>query len=563
MISLFLVNALRAHTTSKLRCEGGDAWGSSAAAFSIDNALPTFTWANEHPTRGAEQSSFEFELRTHSSAADAFTAMPLVWSSGPIASTASTFTYPSTAPALRSATTYAFSVRYADQNGTLSEWSPVAGRFHFAGALDWDTVAWIGSATTNLYRTSFALAGASPVTSAIVYSCGLGYAYLRVNGAPAGVDGAKRMILHAPWSNNDKRNGYSAFDITAQLAAHGSENVLAVGLGNGWRTFARKDPQWAAGDKTDRVLRLQLVVTTQDGQIAVVSHTGDGKWTTAEGPSVTDSVYNGEAYDAQREQANWDRPSFVPATPWAAATALAPKDAPLGVMSAWAAPPVLLDTTVAAVSVTNPYPTIFVVDFGINQAGVTRLNDLSAWPLKVGDTIVMKHAEILEHEYLPGVNASNYGKMIYQGNLRTAKQTDTYVAKGGDNGSWFPAFTYHGYRYVEVTLPAGLSLAAADVSMLHFHRCVRVRVRVRAGATAADAERAASARDGHSSLLPRIAIAFPSVSCSSFVVLLFCAFSVHFPSDPTARCRSRRARTSRRRRSRRSKSSRSARSALT
>jgi alpha-L-rhamnosidase len=547
MIVLFLVNAFRAQTTSKLRCEGGDAWGSSAAAFPIDNAFPTFTWANEHPTRGAEQSSFEFELRAHSSAADAFTAMPLVWSSGPIASTVSTFTYPSTAPALRSATTYAFSVRYADQNGTLSEWSPVAGRFHFAGALDWDTVAWIGSATTNLYRTSFTLAGASPVTSAIVYSCGLGYAYLRVNGAPAGVDGAKRMILHAPWSNNDKRNGYSAFDITAQLAAHGSENVLAVGLGNGWRTFARKDPEWS-GDKTDRVLRLQLVVTTQDGQITVVSHTGDGKWTTAEGPSVTDSVYNGEAYDAQREQANWDRPSFAPATPWAAATALAPKDAPLGVMSAWAAPPVLLDTTVAAVSVTNPYPTIFVVDFGINQAGVTRLNDLSAWPLEAGDTIVMKHAEILEHEYLPGVNASDYGKMIYQGNLRTAKQTDTYVAKGGDNGSWFPAFTYHGYRYVEVTLPAGLSLAAADVSMLHFHRCVRVRVRVRA----------ASARDGHSPLLPRSS----SFSFSSFVASSFFLLTSS-PRTPTARCRSRRARTSRRRRSRRSKSSRSARSALT
>ena len=32
MIVLFLVNAFRAQTTSKLRCEGGDAWGSSAAA---------------------------------------------------------------------------------------------------------------------------------------------------------------------------------------------------------------------------------------------------------------------------------------------------------------------------------------------------------------------------------------------------------------------------------------------------------------------------------------------------------------------------------------------------
>ena len=458
--------------TSQLRCEGGDPWGSSAAAFAIDTPFPTFTWANTHSAvRGATQRSFQFELREHRRSG----AMPLVWNSGAVESNASTFTYPATAPALRSATTYAFNVRYTDGGGAISAWASEPSLLHFA-APDWSSVKWIGSDTTNVYRSSFQLP-ADPIESAVVYACGLGYAYVRVNGAAAGVEGEKRMIVTSPWSNNAKRNGYSALDVTKQLVV-GAENVVAVGLGHGWRPndpFSRHDPSWS-GDTTDRVLKLQLVVTGKDGKQTIFAVTGAGTWTTAVGPSTMDSVYNGETYDASLAQVGWDAPKFVPATSWTNAAVVA--GGPTGVMSAWAAPPVLIDgAPIAPINITNPYPQIFVVDFGVNQAGVSQLNDLSVFKLKKGDTITMKHAEILEHEFLPGVDAKDYEKMIYQGNLRSAKATDTYIAKGGDTGSWFPRLTYHGFRYVEVTLPVGSpSLSADQISMLHFHSAVKEKV---------------------------------------------------------------------------------------
>ena len=62
----------------------------------------------------------------------------------------------------------------------------------------------------------------------------------------------------------------------------------------------------------------------------------------------------------------------------------------------------------------------------------------------------------------------------YYGNLRTARATDVYVAKGDAAGeTFYPSFTYHGFRFVEVR---GLAkLAMADIEMHHFHSAVEPR----------------------------------------------------------------------------------------
>jgi hypothetical protein len=46
-------------------------------------------------------------------------------------------------------------------------------------------------------------------------------------------------------------------------------------------------------------------------------HGGGGSalaWTTAAGPVVADSVYDGETYDARLEQSGWDSPGFAEQT---------------------------------------------------------------------------------------------------------------------------------------------------------------------------------------------------------------------------------------------------------
>jgi alpha-L-rhamnosidase len=40
---------------------------------------------------------------------------------------------------------------------------------------------------------------------------------------------------------------------------------------------------------------------------------------------------------------------------------------------------------------------------------------------------------------------------IYTANLRSALATDTYITRGDGTETWEPRFTYHGFRYVEVT----------------------------------------------------------------------------------------------------------------
>jgi len=41
--------------------------------------------------------------------------------------------------------------------------------------------------------------------------------------------------------------------------------------------------------------------------------------------------------------------------------------------------------------------------------------------------------------------------MINTENLREAKQRDIYILRGGGEEIYEPHFTYHGFRYVEVT----------------------------------------------------------------------------------------------------------------
>jgi len=126
----------------------------------------------------------------------------------------------------------------------------------------------------------------------------------------------------------------------------------------------------------------------------------------------------------------------------------------------------------APAAVTEPAPGVFVVDFGSNVAGVCRISIPSA------ATVVLRHGEVLEHAFMPGVLEPRRGR-VYFGNLRSAKQTDTIVA-AGPLTDWWPRFTYHGFRYVEVTGFPGM-LTAAGISRLRLHTALEPKAQVTFG----------------------------------------------------------------------------------
>lgn len=139
------------------------------------------------------------------------------------------------------------------------------------------------------------------------------------------------------------------------------------------------------------------------------------------------------------------------------------KDGPRGDLTPWSAPAVLLDRVIPPVTITQPHPGIFVVDFGVNVAGVCKLSNIN---LPAGANVTLKHAEILQHAQLPGVPNPD-PTMIYNANLRSAKATDVYISAGTGPATFLPLFTYHGFRFVEVT--GVKTLAVADIELHHFH----------------------------------------------------------------------------------------------
>ena len=349
----------------------------------------------------------------------------------------------------------------------VQAWSDVAV-FHVApSAKQIGNASWVGDDSVNLVRAGFSLKEAP--AKATLYVCGLGYSAASVNGQPA----SAQLLTTAPWTNNERGNAFSTMDVTSLVKAGG--NVVGVALGKGWRDLTkcpRNDPEDRQGDATMQVLWLELHVLDSKGVESIALSTRTGAWAGAQGPVVFDSVYDGETYNANMELPGWDTPAFNAAS-WKKLAPLA--DAPRGLLRPWSSAPVALDRVIKPVGITKTANgKSFVVDFGVNAAGVVKLSNIK---LAKGMNVSMTHGEIMQHELLPDLHGNVDTTDIYVGNLRSAKATDVYVAKGDAAGeSYMPSFTYHGFRFVRVTGLA--SLSPGDIEMHHFHSANAMRSNV-------------------------------------------------------------------------------------
>ncbi len=377
----------------RLRCEY------LADPLGIDIPSPRLSWILDHSERGQVQTAFEIVVSSLPNVDNAD-----MWASGKVDSADSTQVAYAGKP-LSSDRTYYWKVRYWDKDGRVSPWSKAA-RFDTGlfSAQDWKG-RWIGG--KNQLRREFSLN--SKVTRARACVCGLGYYELRLNGHKVG-----RSVLDPAWTTYDKRALYATYDVTSYL--HGGPNAVAVMLGQGWYKST--------------ALLLQLNIELEDGRrIEVVS---DGSWKATNGPVVSDSIYNGETYDARLETPGWDRPGFDDAA-WKTATEVS---GPKGVLSAQLMPPIQVIDTIVPVRMTCPRPEIYVFDMGQNASGWARLRVQGPR----GSGVKMRFAEML---YDDG--------MINRENLRRARAEDVYILKGEGDEVYEPRFTYHGFRYVELT----------------------------------------------------------------------------------------------------------------
>ena len=380
------------------------------------DATPTFSWKLPVGVKG--QAAYRIEAKSREAS----------WDSGWVASDQSTFA-PYGGKPFASRQQVEWRVNFKDDTGKESGWSTAATfELGLLSKNDWKA-QWIrpsqemptnGEPVANLRRTF--LVG-KKIAKARIYVTARGLFELNLNGHRVGDD-----YFANGFTDYDKRLDTLTYDVTRQLRA-GSNTIEAM-LGTGW--YAGRLPfetkKMAPYGKHPELL-VQLEITFKDGMCETV--VSDGQWEGSfAGPVVSSSIYDGESYDAGKVPTDL---APVLSNPDLGSEQLAPKPFP----------PVRETQALAVQKITEPHPGHFVFDLGQNMVGWARIQV----PARKDETITIHFAEML-----------NDDGTLYTNNYRTAKSTDTYTAAQNGTIKWEPHFTFHGFRYVELSgLPKGVT----------------------------------------------------------------------------------------------------------
>jgi alpha-L-rhamnosidase len=386
----------------------------------VDDPAPRLSWALESDRDGDTQTAYRIVVGD-------------LWDSGRVESSDS-LDIPYAGQPLPPGADLEWRVQVWDRDGAASEWSAPA-RFR-TGLVAWQA-QWIArdraddpgvlppaasdpddpmlrhAAPVPYLRRSFTLG--APVRRATLYATARGVVELHLNGERVG-----DAVLPPGWTDYRKRIEYATHDVTGQLRA--GENTLGAIVGDGWYAghigFDRK----RAGAHYGREPQLlcELHVDHEDGSRTVVA--SDGEWQATTGPIQYSDLLHGERYDARRELG-----------PWGPVTVAALDGVPLVPERGQ---PIRVTEELQPVDVREREAGVFVFDFGQNMVGWVRA-EVSA---DRGTEMRLRFAEMLEPD-----------GTLHLANLRGARQLDTFVAAGDGPEVFEPRFTFHGFRYVEVT----------------------------------------------------------------------------------------------------------------
>ena len=197
-------------------------------------------------------------------------------------------------------------------------------------------------------------------------------------------------------------------------------NAVGVILGNGRhiRSYGYDAPKLAC----------RIEVEYESGEREVFF--ADESWRTSGGPLQENGLYYGSRTDARIDIDGWDRPGFDDRG-WDKAVTV-----PGYPLASQMMPPVRVTDRLAPKEVRTLPSGAVVFDFGQNFSGWTRLKVEGP----AGTEVRLRHAELLNED-----GTLNFGPN------ENAEATDVYVLRGGGPEVHEPRFTYHGFRYVEMT----------------------------------------------------------------------------------------------------------------
>jgi alpha-L-rhamnosidase len=272
----------------------------------------------------------------------------------------------------------------------------------------------------SLLRKDFTIS--KSIAKARLYVTALGLYECHLNGRRVG-----DHLLAPDWTDYNKRVRYQAYDVTTLLSKGG--NTLGALVGPGWYCGHIGNGGYQAWG-TVPALFAQLEVTYTDGSVERI--VTDGTWKIHPSPIISSDNMLGENYDARQEIAGWDT-TVLDLTAWQPATV---RTEPARELDDQVDQPVRQTGELQPKSYSQPLPGHWIYDLGQNMVGFVRLK-ISA---PAGTVITLRHAEML-----------NKDGTMYTVNLRGAPSIDTYICKGSGVEIWQPRFTFHGFRYVELT----------------------------------------------------------------------------------------------------------------
>lgn len=390
------------------------------------DATPTFSW--RLPVGTVRQTGYQIEVQD-------LDADKIVWDSSWVASDQSVFV-PYGGEALVSRQQLSWRVRFRDESDVASEWSaPAHFELGLLSSKDWQA-KWIRPKTeadaadepVAFLRREFATS--EKVVRARLFVTAKGLYEIYLNGKKVGNDD-----FTPGWTSYANRIDTQTYDVTKSVLL--GTNAFGAKLGYGWYAgrLGWKGQKHLYGKAPE--LLAQLEITYQDGRTESI--VTDSSWkATLDGPIRASSIYDGESYDARQEMVGWNKVGYEDST-WEPVRAIEE----LGTAKLTPKPfaPVRTTETLPTQKITEPEPGRYVFDLGQNIVGWPLIKI----PVEKDQTVTIRFAEML-----------NQDGSMYTKNYRSAKSIDTYTAAESGTMTWKPTFTFHGFRYVELSgLPKG------------------------------------------------------------------------------------------------------------
>lgn len=329
--------------------------------------------------------------------------------------------------ALDSAQRVSWRVQVRDDAGNITTSNPAWFEMGLLTPQDW-TSKWIGApldwlsgadTPTPHFRREFALP--SRATRARLSITALGIYVAWINGHRVGND-----AFTPGWTDYHHRLQYQTYDVGDLLTAGG--NVITVEVADGWYAgyvgFLGRE---IYGTRPE--LLAQLVADHHDGTTTTV--VTDDTWRVATGGRLSADLLMGETIDARLAPTRWMPVAVTNGTTSA--------------LVGLSAPPTRATMEVTPLSCVEHVPGVWIVDVGQNLSGWARLRANGP----AGTEIVVRFAEVLDAD-----------GSLYTANLRDARATDHFILAGTGDEVFEPTFTFHGFRYIEVTgYPGALTIS--------------------------------------------------------------------------------------------------------